>query len=61
MDALISGILEYSSIDKNQLKIYDVDLDLIVDQILKTIQLLQKQIYLQLKGINIGCNNCFKI
>ena len=38
MDALISGILEYSSIDKNQLKIYDVDLDLIVDQILKTIQ-----------------------
>lgn len=38
MDTLINGILEYSTIGKNQEQIYDVDTNLIVDDVLQIIQ-----------------------
>ena len=37
MDTLISGILEYSTIGKNQIETYDVDANLLIDNILKII------------------------
>lgn len=39
MDTLITGILEYSTIGKNQMEIYDVDVDKLIDDIIKTIQI----------------------
>lgn len=39
MDILISGILEYSTIGKNQIDIYEVNLDNLIDNILRTIQI----------------------
>jgi light-regulated signal transduction histidine kinase (bacteriophytochrome) len=39
MDTLISGILEYSTIGKNQIDVYDVDADKLVQEILKSIQI----------------------
>ncbi|MGB6269072.1 MAG: ATP-binding protein [Olleya sp.] len=41
MDTLINGILEYSTIGKNQTEIYDVDLNKLVDNILNIIQIPQ--------------------
>lgn len=38
MDTLINGILEYSTIGKNQIDIYDVDSDQLVEEILNSIQ-----------------------
>ncbi|WAC01341.1 ATP-binding protein [Lacinutrix neustonica] len=38
MDTLINGILEYSTIGKNQIEIYDVDIDKLVDDIEKILQ-----------------------
>ncbi len=38
MDKLINGILEYSTIGKTQLEVYDVDVNKLVDEILKIIQ-----------------------
>ncbi|SFD04407.1 sensor histidine kinase [Algibacter pectinivorans] len=38
MDTLISGILEYSTIGKNQLEVYDVDLNIIIDDILNSVE-----------------------
>lgn len=38
MDTLINGILEYSTIGKNQEQIYEVDTNLIVDDVLQIIQ-----------------------
>ncbi|MWW23815.1 sensor histidine kinase [Algibacter lectus] len=38
MDTLITGILEYSTIGKNQIDVYDVDVDKLIDDIIKTIQ-----------------------
>ncbi|MDO5968650.1 ATP-binding protein [Flavivirga aquimarina] len=39
MDALISGILEYSTIGKTQIEIYDVDLNVILKDVLSIITL----------------------
>ena len=39
MDTLISGILEYSTIGKNQIEVYDVDADNLVQEILKSTQI----------------------
>ncbi|WP_203258928.1 sensor histidine kinase [Hyunsoonleella ulvae] len=36
MDTLISGILDYSTINKNQTEVYDVDIDKLVDNITST-------------------------
>ncbi|MBL7560211.1 GHKL domain-containing protein [Olleya sp. YSTF-M6] len=38
MEKLISGILEYSTIGKNQIEVYDVDLNNLIDNVLKIIQ-----------------------
>ena len=38
MDTLITGILEYSTIGKNQIDVYDVDVDKLIDDILNIIQ-----------------------
>jgi signal transduction histidine kinase len=38
MDTLINGILEYSTIGKNQIEIYDVNIDMLIDDILNIIQ-----------------------
>ena len=38
MDTLINGILEYSTIGKDQMEVYDVDLNKLVDNILSIIQ-----------------------
>ncbi|TXG35319.1 sensor histidine kinase [Seonamhaeicola maritimus] len=38
LDTLINGILEYSTIGKNQVELYDVNLDQLVDYIQDTIQ-----------------------
>ncbi|MCK8479331.1 sensor histidine kinase [Psychroserpens algicola] len=38
MDTLINGILEYSTIGKNQIEVYDVNLNTLIDDILKIIQ-----------------------
>ena len=50
MDTLISGILEYSTIGKNQIEVYDVDVNNLIEDILNSIQIpsilaLQKLIY----------------
>lgn len=37
MDTLISGILDYSTINKNQTEFYEVDIDKLVDNIMSTI------------------------
>lgn len=37
MDTLINGILEYSTIAKNQLEIYNVDLNRLIDEIINSI------------------------
>lgn len=39
MDTLIKGILEYSTISKNQIEVYDVDLNILIDTILNSIQI----------------------
>lgn len=39
MDTLINGILEYSTIGKDQIEIYDVDLNNLIDNILTIIQI----------------------
>ena len=39
MDALINSILQYSSIDKNQTEAYEVDLNVILDDIISLIQI----------------------
>ncbi|OIQ20339.1 ATP-binding protein [Lacinutrix sp. MedPE-SW] len=39
MDKLISGILEYSTIGKNQIEVYNVDLNMLLDNILNTIHI----------------------
>lgn len=41
MDVLISDILDYSTIGKNQIQVYDVDLNKLIDAILATIQVPQ--------------------
>ncbi len=38
MDTLINGILEYSTIGKNQIQVYKVDLNNLIQDILKTLQ-----------------------
>ena len=38
MDTLITGILEYSTIGKNQIDVYDVDVDKLIEDIIKTTQ-----------------------
>ena len=38
MDTLITGILEYSTIGKNQLEVYNVDVNNLINDILNTIQ-----------------------
>lgn len=38
MDTLINGILEYSTIGKNQIEVYDVDLNNLIDNILNIIE-----------------------
>nr|WP_321248237.1 ATP-binding protein [uncultured Psychroserpens sp.] len=38
MDTLINGILEYSTINKNQIETYDVNLNTVIDAILNSIQ-----------------------
>jgi signal transduction histidine kinase len=38
MDALISGILEYSTIGKGEIEFYDIDLNKLIDEILKSTQ-----------------------
>ncbi|WP_452227164.1 sensor histidine kinase [Lacinutrix cladophorae] len=38
MDTLISGILEYSTIGKNRIEVYDVDLNNLIEDLLKSIQ-----------------------
>lgn len=38
MDTLINGILEYSTIGKNQIEVYDVNLNTLIDDILNIIQ-----------------------
>ncbi|AUC82560.1 ATP-binding protein [Lacinutrix sp. Bg11-31] len=38
MDTLINGILEYSTIGKNQLEVYDVDIKNLIEDILNSIQ-----------------------
>ena len=38
MDTLINGILEYSTIGKNQIEVYDVNLNKLVDNVLSIIQ-----------------------
>ncbi|WP_299338985.1 ATP-binding protein [uncultured Psychroserpens sp.] len=38
MDTLINGILEYSTIAKNQIETYDVDVNTLIEDILKIIQ-----------------------
>lgn len=37
MDNLISGILEYSTINKNQIEVYDIDLNKLIKEVLSTI------------------------
>ncbi|GAA3629426.1 sensor histidine kinase [Flavivirga jejuensis] len=49
MDTLITGILEYSTIGKNQLESYDVDLNKIIDNILNVIEI-PKHISIVKKG-----------
>lgn len=39
MDTLITGILEYSTIGKNQIELYDVDVNKLIDDILNSIQI----------------------
>jgi len=39
MDTLINGILEYSTIGKNQMELYDVDLNNLIDNILSSIKI----------------------
>ncbi|WP_299250628.1 ATP-binding protein [uncultured Lacinutrix sp.] len=39
MDTLISGILEYSTIGKNQIEVYDVDVNNLIEDILNSIQI----------------------
>jgi len=39
MDTLINGILEYSTIGKDQIEVYNVDLNKLIDNILTTIQI----------------------
>lgn len=39
MDTLINGILEYSTIGKDQIEVYDVDLNLVLDSILNIIEI----------------------
>jgi light-regulated signal transduction histidine kinase (bacteriophytochrome) len=39
MDVLISGILEYSTIGRNKIEVYDIDLNKLIDGLLKTIQI----------------------
>ncbi|WP_055434820.1 sensor histidine kinase [Lacinutrix algicola] len=39
MDTLISGILEYSTIGKNRIEVYDVDINNLIEDILKSIQI----------------------
>ncbi|RCW93930.1 sensor histidine kinase [Winogradskyella arenosi] len=39
MDTLINGILEYSTIGKDQIEVYDVDLNKLVDHILSSIEI----------------------
>lgn len=41
MDTLITGILEYSTIGKNEIEIYDVDVDKLIDDILNSIHIPQ--------------------
>lgn len=38
MDTLINGILEYSTIGKNQIEVYNVDVNTLIDDILNSIQ-----------------------
>jgi len=38
MDTLINGILEYSTIGKNQIEVYDVDLNNLIDNVLTIIE-----------------------
>ena len=38
MDTLINGILEYSTINKNQIETYDVNLNAVIDDILNSIE-----------------------
>jgi len=42
MDTLINGILEYSTIGKNQIEIYDVNTDALIDEVLNSIQVPKK-------------------
>ena len=39
MDTLISGILEYSTIDKNQVDTYDVDINVLIDDTLSVLKI----------------------
>ncbi|ALJ06476.1 histidine kinase [Pseudalgibacter alginicilyticus] len=39
MDNLISGILDYTTINKNKSEFYDVDIDKLIDDILETIEI----------------------
>ncbi|MBU2938170.1 GHKL domain-containing protein [Lacinutrix sp. C3R15] len=39
MDTLISGILEYSTIGKNEVAIYDVDVNNLIDNLIKTLHI----------------------
>jgi len=39
MDALISGILDYSTIGKGEIEFYDIDLNKLIDDIIKTTQI----------------------
>tara|TARA_R110002072_G_scaffold209497_5_gene367137 strand:- start:9226 stop:10290 length:1065 start_codon:yes stop_codon:yes gene_type:complete len=39
MDILISGILEYSTIGRNKIDIYEIDLDILLNDILNSIQI----------------------
>ena len=56
MDTLINGILEYSTIGKNQLERYDVDLDKLINDVLNIIEIpqhisiIKKGIFPILKG-----------
>lgn len=52
MDTLINGILEYSTIGKNQIEIYDVNLDILIDDILSIIQV-PEHITIVKKGLPI--------
>jgi len=39
MDTLISGILEYSTIGKNEIAVYDVDLNKLIDNLIQTLHI----------------------